>query len=141
MKRAAAASTLFFALAPGTVAGLIPFLVTGWAANPVAPPVRAAGIVLTVAAAAVLIGAFARFVREGLGTPAPVAPTEFLVRGGLYRYVRNPMYIAVVSAVVGQAAIFGEPALLIYAAVLLVTFVAFVKAYEEPTLHEQFGAQ
>ena len=141
MKRAATGSTLFFALAPGTVAGLIPFLVTGWVANPVAPLVRAAGIVLTVAAAAVLIHAFARFVKEGLGTPAPVAPTEFLVRGGLYRYIRNPMYVAVVTAVVGQAAIFGEPALLIYAAVLLVTFVAFVKAYEEPTLHEQFGAQ
>src|SRR5262245_32227828 len=103
MKRAATGSTLFFALAPGTVAGVIPFLVTGWEANPVAPVIRAAGFALTALAAAVLIHAFARFVKQGLGTPAPVAPTEHLVVTGLYRYIRNPMYVAVVSAVVGQA--------------------------------------
>ena len=60
--------------------------------------------------------------------------------GGLYRWVRNPMYIAVVSCIVGQAALFGSTALLVYGAVMLVTFVAFVKLYEEPTLTERFGA-
>src|SRR5690349_3636159 len=99
MKRAVAAagSSLFFALAPGTVAGVIPFLLTGWVAQAVPLPVRLAGIVVTGVAAAVLIHAFARFVWEGVGTLAPVAPTEHLVIGGLYRYVRNPMYLAVVS--------------------------------------------
>jgi protein-S-isoprenylcysteine O-methyltransferase Ste14 len=141
MKRAATGSTLFFALAPGTVAGVVPFLVTSYEANPVPRALQLAGVILTALAATVLVHAFARFVKEGLGTPAPVAPTEFLVRGGLYRYVRNPMYLAVVSAVVGQAAIFGSTALLVYAAILQLTFVAFVRGYEEPTLHQQFGAQ
>src|SRR5215467_7357831 len=63
----------------------------------------------------VLIHAFARFILEGIGTPAPVAPTERLVVGGLYRYVRNPMYLAVVACIVGQALALGQPALLLYA--------------------------
>ncbi|HEX6021041.1 MAG TPA: methyltransferase, partial [Solirubrobacter sp.] len=111
MKRSAAAlgSSLFFALAPGVVAGVIPWWITGWEFEPVWWPLRAAGAVVTAAAAAVLVHAFARFVREGIGTPAPVAPTQHLVVGGLYRYVRNPMYVAVVAAVVGQAALFGQP--------------------------------
>ncbi len=77
--------------------------------------------------AAVLVHAFARFVREGIGTPAPVAPTQQLVVGGLYRWVRNPMYIAVVSCVLGQAGIFGASALLVYGAVLMVVFFSFVR--------------
>lgn len=59
----------------------------------------------------VLVGAFVRFVTEG-GPPAPVAPTQRLVVGGLYRYVRNPMYLAVVATIVGQALALGQPALL-----------------------------
>ena len=142
MKLAATGSALFFALAPGTVAGVIPYWVTDWEVQSNVPTaVQLVGVVVTAAAAAVLIHAFARFVREGLGTPAPVAPTEFLVQGGLYRHVRNPMYIAVVSAIAGQAAIFGDPTLLIYAGAMLAIFVAFVKGYEEPTLRDQFGEQ
>jgi protein-S-isoprenylcysteine O-methyltransferase Ste14 len=51
------------------------------------------------------------------------------------------MYVAVVAAIVGQAALFGSAALLVYGGIMLVVFVAFVKGYEEPTLREQFGAQ
>jgi protein-S-isoprenylcysteine O-methyltransferase Ste14 len=138
---AAAGSSIFFALAPGVVAGVIPWAVTGWEFQPVWPPLRVLGALVTAAAAAVLIHAFARFVREGVGTPAPVAPTQHLVVGGLYRYVRNPMYLAVVSCVAGQAALFGVPGLLVYAAGLLVLFVSFVRLYEEPTLREQFGPE
>jgi protein-S-isoprenylcysteine O-methyltransferase Ste14 len=87
----------------------------------------------------VLVHAFARFVVEGLGTPAPVAPTRELVVGGLYRYVRNPMYLAVLAAIVGQALLLGRLVLLAYAAVVAAAFVAFVHWYEEPTLAEQFG--
>jgi protein-S-isoprenylcysteine O-methyltransferase Ste14 len=137
---AAAGSSLFFALAPGVVAGVIPYLMTGWEGEaPVA--LQVLGALLTAAGAAVLIHAFARFVREGVGTPAPVAPTQHLVVGGLYRYLRNPMYVAVVACAAGQAAIFGDAALLLYAAGLLVLFVAFVKGYEEPALRQQFGAE
>jgi protein-S-isoprenylcysteine O-methyltransferase Ste14 len=89
----------------------------------------------------VLIQAFARFVAEGRGTPAPVAPTERLVVGGLYRYVRNPMYLAVVAAIAGQGLLLNQPVLLGYAAAVWVTVASFVRWYEEPTLGRQFGEQ
>src|SRR3954470_23597141 len=135
--RPAAGSALFFALAPGVVAGVVPWGLTGWDAEPAR--LRPLGVVLIAAGAAVLIHAFARFVREGVGTPAPVAPTQHLVVGGLYRWIRNPMYIAVVSAVLGQAGLFGAPSLLVYAGALMVLFISFVRLYEEPTLRDQFG--
>jgi protein-S-isoprenylcysteine O-methyltransferase Ste14 len=140
---AAAGSAVFFALAPGTVAGLVPWLLTRWQTS--APlsawwPLRVAGAVLILAGAAVLISAFVRFVVEGFGTPAPVAPTANLVVGGLYRYVRNPMYLAVSATILGQALLLWRAALLVYAAVIVAAFVLFVLGYEQPTLSEQFGA-
>ena len=138
---AAAGSSLFFALAPGVVAGVVPWWLTGWEVEPAPAVVRALGAVVLAASAAVLLHAFARFVREGVGTPAPVAPTAHLVVGGLYRHVRNPMYVAVVGAVVGQALLLGQFGLLVYAALLQAVFVAFVRGYEEPTLRQQFGPE
>jgi protein-S-isoprenylcysteine O-methyltransferase Ste14 len=133
-------SAVFFALAPGVVAGLLPWSITRWrVADPLPWAVRALGVALLVTGGLVLISAFARFVTEGLGTPAPVAPTERLVVGGLYRYVRNPMYLAVLAAIVGQALILGRAALVVYGAVVAVAFVAFVRLYEEPTLQATFG--
>jgi protein-S-isoprenylcysteine O-methyltransferase Ste14 len=139
-RRAAAGSALFFVVAPGVVAGLMPWLLTGWDAHDVWPPVRVLGGALVVAGVAVLVRAFARFVVEGLGTPAPVAPTERLVVGGLYRHVRNPMYVALIATIVGQALLLARPGLLAYAAGVLVLVWSFVRLYEEPTLAEQFGA-
>jgi protein-S-isoprenylcysteine O-methyltransferase Ste14 len=139
--RAAAGSTVFFAIAPGVMAGVIPWALTGWRVRADWPAARVAGIALTAAGAAVLVQAFVRFVREGRGTPAPVAPTERLVVGGLYRHVRNPMYEAVAAAIVGQALILGRPALLLYAAVFAATVAAFVYLYEEPTLALRFGTE
>src|SRR3712207_1701641 len=101
---------------------------------------RVIGGVLLLAGAIVLVGAFMRFVVEGVGTPAPVAPTERLVVGGVYRYVRNPMYVAVATTIAGQALVLGRPGLLLYAAVFIVVTAAFVRWYEEPTLARQFGA-
>jgi protein-S-isoprenylcysteine O-methyltransferase Ste14 len=141
---AASGSALFFALAPGLVAGLGPFWLTGWRVR-AAPawwvPFRVLGAVVTVLGVAVLVTAFVRFVVEGAGTPAPVAPTERLVVGGLYRYVRNPMYVAVVAAVLGQAALLAQPVLLWYGLVAAAAMVAFARWYEEPALARQFGAQ
>jgi len=91
--------------------------------------------------AGVLLHAFARFVIEGLGTPAPVAPTERLVVGGLYRHVRNPMYLAVGATIVGQALVLGRPGLLVYTAVFGVVVGAFVHGYEQPTLAKRYGEQ
>jgi protein-S-isoprenylcysteine O-methyltransferase Ste14 len=142
--RAAAGSTAFFLLAPGVVAGLIPWWLTGWEIeNPVSffLPFRVFGVLLLIAGAGVLLHAFARFVLEGLGTPAPVAPTQRLVVGGLYRYVRNPMYLAVLAAIIGQALVFGQLELLAYATLVAVAFAAFVRWYEEPTLQRQFGEE
>ena len=141
---AAAGSVLFFAIAPGVVAGVVPWWLTGWQARgPLAhwAPVRIAGLIILIAGALVLVQAFARFVTEGRGTPAPAAPAERLVIGGLYRYVRNPMYLAVVAAITGQALALGQPVLLSYAAAVWVTTAAFARWYEEPALARQFGAQ
>jgi protein-S-isoprenylcysteine O-methyltransferase Ste14 len=109
MRRAGAAlgSAVFFALAPGVVAGLVPWWLTGWQVRALPAwwlPLRLAGVVR-----------------------------------GLYRYVRNPMYLAVLAAIVGQALALGQVVLLPYAAVVAAAFVAFVHWYEEPTLARQFG--
>lgn len=104
-------------------------------------PVRIAGLIMLILGAIVLVRAFARFVAEGHGTPAPFAPAERLVVGGLYRYVRNPMYLAVVAAITGQALTLGQPVLLGYAAVVWVIVASFARWYEEPALARQFGAQ
>jgi protein-S-isoprenylcysteine O-methyltransferase Ste14 len=137
--RAALGSLAFLLIAPGVVAGLLPWALTGWQAHEVALPLRIAGGLLIVAGLSFLIHAFARFVLEGVGTPAPVAPTQHLVVGGVYRYVRNPMYLAVGATIVGQALLLGRPALLAYAATFGVVVFAFVRGYEEPTLVRQFG--
>ena len=81
----------------------------------------------------------ARFAWEGHGTPAPVAPTRTLVVSGFYRFVRNPMYVAILALVFGQAIFFASPALFAYGCVLWICFHAFVVLYEEPTLEHKFG--
>jgi protein-S-isoprenylcysteine O-methyltransferase Ste14 len=137
--RAAAGTLVFLLVAPGVVAGLLPWLLTGW--QGAAPAwLQAVGWVVLSVGAAVLLEAFARFVIEGVGTPAPAAPTERLVVGGLYRYVRNPMYLAVAAVIVGQAAVLGRWLLVGYALVFGGTVWSFVHWYEEPTLRRQFGA-
>ena len=126
---------------PGTVAGLIPWLLTGWDANPISLAARIVGVGLIAGGVVALLSAFVRFVAEGVGTPAPVAPTRELVVGGLYRYVRNPMYLAVAATILGQALLLGRVVLLLYAAVFGAVVYAFVRLYEEPTLGRRFGGQ
>jgi protein-S-isoprenylcysteine O-methyltransferase Ste14 len=139
--RAALGSAAFFCIGPGGVAGLVPFLISGWRPHADVPPaVRVAGLLFLVAALLALLECFARFVIRGRGTPAPVAPPSRLVVSGLYRHVRNPMYVALVAIVAGQAAWFGSYALAAYAAVLSGLFHLRVLSYEEPRLEKQFGA-
>jgi protein-S-isoprenylcysteine O-methyltransferase Ste14 len=141
---AALGSAAFLVVAPGMVAGLVPWWLTGWRfGTPLGwwDAVRVPGLVLTIAATAILVSAFARFVVEGVGTPAPVAPTQHLVVGGVYCFVRNPMYIAVVGAIVGQALFLGQLILLEYAAAVGVLMMAFAHWVEEPILLERFGAE
>ena len=75
----------------------------------------------------------------GGGTPAPIDAPKRLVRRGFYRYVRNPMYVASLTVVIGWAALFGAAILFAYAAVLFVFFSLFVRLYEEPRLTREFG--
>ncbi|PBC10424.1 isoprenylcysteine carboxylmethyltransferase family protein [Mesorhizobium sp. WSM3859] len=140
---AIAGSALFLVVAPGVVAGLVPWLLTDGYHAPLSV-VRgfvAAGSILVVVATAILLHAFARFALEGLGTPAPVAPTEKLVVGGIYRHVRNPMYVAVLAIILGQALIFSSWALLVYGLIAAAAMISFVKLYEEPTLAQRYGGE
>jgi protein-S-isoprenylcysteine O-methyltransferase Ste14 len=105
------------------------------------PLLRAVGALLIVVGIPVLLDSFARFALQGLGTPAPVFPTRHLVVSGLYRHVRNPIYVAVVSVIVGQGLFLGNLRLLEYGAIIWLGFHAFVLAYEEPKLRATFGAE
>ena len=141
---AIAGSAVFFVVAPLVAAGVIPWWLTHWEFR--APffdvgLTRAVGIMLILAGVPGVVNSFARFAMQGLGTPAPVAPPERLVVTGLYRYVRNPMYVSVVAIIIGQALLFGDWRLFVYGAVFWLACHAFVLVYEEPTLRRKFGPQ
>ncbi len=132
----------FVLLAPGTVVGVVPFLLTRWR---LAPPLAGCAATRWLGAAVVLAGAplfynfVARFVLEGRGTPAPIAPTQRLVVGGAFRWSRNPGYISVIAMLLGQGLFFGSAAVVLYALGVAVAFHLFVVWYEEPTLRRMFG--
>ena len=139
----AVGAALFFLIAPATIAGAIPFVLTGWR---LAEPFLGSEIsrwpapILLVIGLEIILDAFVRFVREGRGTPAPVAPPEHLVTRGPYRWVRNPMYLAVLALIAGQALLFASGLLLAYGVVVALAVHTFVVGYEEPTLRQKFGA-
>src|SRR5215208_2567928 len=144
MTMAILGSALFFVAVPSVVAGLIPWWITRWEFLPPffdLQATRAVGILLIVAGLPGLVDSFARFALQGLGTPAPIAPTQRLVVTGLYRYVRNPIYIAVVAVIFGQALLFGDWRLLWYGALLWLFFHVWVVMIEEPTLKQTFGTE
>jgi protein-S-isoprenylcysteine O-methyltransferase Ste14 len=137
-------SALFFVLAPCTVAGLVPWWISRWQMEPPffgLSAVRIVGVALILAGLPVLLDSFARFAIQGLGTPAPVFPTKHLVVTGWYRYVRNPMYVAVVSIILGQGLLFGNVAVLEYGAGAWLVAHLFVLAYEEPTMRSTFSEE
>jgi protein-S-isoprenylcysteine O-methyltransferase Ste14 len=136
MLKAVLGSTAFFFAAPCVVGGVIPWWISGWSAPRFWP-----GLVLVTAGAYVVLRAFVRFVREGRGTPAPVAPTEELVVGGDYRFVRNPMYVGVVTAILGQSLTFLNPWILGYGVLAWAVMASFVRWYEEPALLRRYGGQ
>jgi protein-S-isoprenylcysteine O-methyltransferase Ste14 len=104
------------------------------------PALRIVGGVVLIAGLASLVECFARFVIVGLGTPAPIAPPRQLVVSGQYRYVRNPMYVAILAILVGQSLLLGSLGLLPYALLMWLVFHAWVLVYEEPKPGAQFGA-
>ena len=139
--RAWLGTVVFLALAPGIVAGLIPWVLTLWRiswSDPwLWPVVIVAGIAI-LAGIVVVLDAFIRFARAD-GTPAPPAPTAHLVVAGPYRHVRNPMYLAVMAVILGQALLFSSWVTVLYGAIVFVAVVLFVRLYEEPTLERQYG--
>lgn len=140
--RAIVGSFFFFLIAPAVVAGVIPFVLVGWSLQQVlfgVPGERIVGAVAVVTGLGCLLECFARFALVGRGTPGPVEQTEVLVVSGLYRFLRNPMYVCVLMIVLGQALLLGRVALFAYVAVLMIVFHLFVVLYEEPTLRRRFG--
>jgi protein-S-isoprenylcysteine O-methyltransferase Ste14 len=140
----AVGTTIFFLLLPLQVAGTGPWLLSRWRMG---PPFwgwagfRTVGVALIAAGVPVLLAAIVRFVRQGRGVPAPVLTARHLVVTGLYRYVRNPMYVAVVSVIVGQGLLLGSGPVLRYAVVVAAGFHLFVLLHEEPSLRSRFGAE
>ncbi|MDM0111342.1 isoprenylcysteine carboxylmethyltransferase family protein [Variovorax sp. J22R133] len=142
MQRAAAiiGSAIFLVIAPGTLAVYVPWYLTHWDFAPELFPIaRVPGAALIVAGLPILLDSFARFALQGLGTPAPVMPPKRLVVTGFFRYVRNPIYVAVTALIAGQGLLFGSVTVLAYGAIVWAGFFLFVVAYEEPALDEQFG--
>ncbi|GAA4942700.1 isoprenylcysteine carboxylmethyltransferase family protein [Streptomonospora halophila] len=140
---AAVGSAVFFVVAPGTMVGLIPWLISGWELRQPLPYWIAAqvlGAVLTCAGLYACVHAFARFA-AARGTPAPVAPTEHLVVDGFHRYVRNPMYVALTAVNIGEALLFGSWGVALWALVFWAVTAVFVRLYEEPTMARSFGAE
>lgn len=138
---ALALSFLFLIVAPGSIAGLGPWWITGWRFLAAPFTLRLLGLALIGLGGALLLECFVRFAVQGRGTPAPIAPPDRLVVTGSYRHVRNPMYIAVVTLILGQAALFADIRLLGYAAVVWLGFHLFVVLYEEPVLRGEFPAE
>ncbi|MYF01155.1 MAG: isoprenylcysteine carboxylmethyltransferase family protein [Gammaproteobacteria bacterium] len=139
--RAILGSCAFFLAAPAIVAGIVPYALSSWSMQPPLfglPGERVVGGVAVVAGLACLLDCFARFALEGRGAPSPIEQTEVLVVSGLYRFVRNPMYVCVVTIVAGQALILGQAILLAYAGLLMLVFHLFVRFYEEPRLRRIF---
>lgn len=130
---------LFTLVVPGTVAGLGPYWVMGGYRSPADAPLTWIGLACLLTGSAIYFRCAWEFAVRGLGTPAPTSPTMYLVITGLNRYVRNPMYIGVLLAIVGQAIIFRSVRLSIYAVAFCLCVELFVLLYEEPTLHRQFG--
>ncbi len=136
-------SAVFLVIAPGFVAGLVPWWISGWRLETAFLGMtffRFAGGMLVALGVIGLLESLVRFAVQGVGTPAPVFPTRHLVVTGLYRYVRNPMYVAVVSIILGQGLILGNLTLLEYGGLVWLLFHLFVLLYEEPTLRASFGS-
>ena len=137
----AARSLLWTILLPGLFAGYLPWRFFGldrvrieWS-----DPLDIAGVITVVFGTTLLGACIFEFARSGRGTLSPVDPPSHLVVRGLYRYVRNPMYLSVTTVILGEALLARSQALAVYWLGWFVCVNIFVLGYEEPTLHGQFG--
>jgi protein-S-isoprenylcysteine O-methyltransferase Ste14 len=135
-------SLVWAALLPGLVAGYVPwaFFGLGQVHPDLGNPFHLAGLLCIGLGVALLGACIFEFARSGRGTLAPVDPPRELVVRGLYRYVRNPMYLSVTTIVIGELLLTGSRALFVYWVIWFVAVNLFVIGYEEPTLRRRFGA-
>ena len=137
-----ALKTLIFSmLVPGTVAGIIPWLLLQGQAGAVLliPSIWLVGLLPLLLGVGLYFWCAGAFTFIGKGTPAPIDAPKFLVREGLYQWVRNPMYLAVLSVVIGEAILFHSLLLVGYALFVWIVVHLFVVFVEEPSLRRQFG--
>ena len=137
-----AKTLVFTVLVPGSVAVLIPYLIIsyGWGLHFAIGDYRFFGLLPMSAGGAVYLSCASEFAFAGEGTPAPTDPPRRLVSNRLYRLCRNPMYVGVLTVLVGEAIMFASATLFAYAAAVWLLFHIFVVYYEEPHLREKFGA-
>lgn len=139
--RAAVASAAFFLVAPGTVVGVVPWLITRWEIADSTPKWQIViGALLIVVSLIPPVHAFSQFVKAG-GTPMPIAPTQRLVVTGFNRFVRNPMYLGLTIVNLGQALLFSSWVLVAWAAGFWILTASFVHWYEEPALVREYGEE
>ncbi|HEX8179285.1 MAG TPA: isoprenylcysteine carboxylmethyltransferase family protein [Pyrinomonadaceae bacterium] len=135
---------IFILVAPAAVTIYLPYWLLSARPTPPLPPplgpLRYAGLLPILVGAAINGWCAWDFAMKGRGTPAPIDPPKELVACGLYAYVRNPMYVGVMSILLGEVLLFAASTLLWYAATVFVGFNLFVLLYEEPTLRHKFGA-
>ena len=135
-------SILFLIAAPGTVLVLAPYLLLRSQYQLLSLPLGALrwlGLLPAFAGIAFLLWSFWAFTFIGKGTPAPIDPPKIFVAEGLYRLVRNPMYVGVLLTLMGEVLVFQSIILLVYSLLVFLAFHLFVVYYEEPRLREQFG--
>lgn len=132
-------SLLFLLLAPGMIAGYIPLGLLLWGSQTNTGLLAYLAFPLWLIGGSMILWSFWNFLREGRGTPAPVAPPTELVAVGFYRYVRNPMYVGVLAMIFGYFWWFGYWNLLWYGALVFLAVHTFVTRYEEPKLRRTFG--
>jgi len=135
---------LFTLVVPGTVAGWIPWWILGPEGRQLTTPwttLRVVSLVCLLLGVAIYIWCVWDFVVLGRGIPAPIDHPKRLVITGLYRYVRNPMYLGVLCVLIGESGLFASGTLLVYGAAWFVVVNIFVVSYEEPTLRRKFGEE
>ena len=134
-------SIFFTILLPGTVTVLVPYWLVSRAGDlhSTFPALRYLGLPLIAIGAVALLWCIWDFFTLGRGTLAPIDPPKHLVARGLYRYVRNPMYVAVVTVLLGEAIFFSSWPVLIWAGTFFLLANLFLAFYEEPFLKHQFG--
>jgi protein-S-isoprenylcysteine O-methyltransferase Ste14 len=136
-------TVLFTVVMPGTVVGWLPWMVITSGGTPLAwytvGERHLLGFIPLLLGLALYIAGATGFVIEGRGTPAPLDPPRALVVRGPYRWVRNPMYIAILTILLGEVMLSASARLLAYGAVVFAAFHLFITLYEEPKLASLFG--